>query len=227
MKNKPNLPEKKDSEDMRLTRRNMLAASLASLFVGAMYKLFNREARLSRMLEHSFSVVGGNSPIQEAQLVIIGDAHFRSYQKTVAELINLLAEDGDLVLVEGVGTNETIEKNEHSSSQTISPNVTVRGWENMALHKEQCELEIPPEVHPKQNGETHEEYIARLESRSHLIKKLKAEHERLTIERNAPMFEAVRELYPNYKHVFVIQGSNHLKDPRYTEQFQDKKFCVV
>lgn len=72
----------------------------------------------------------GNAPSSEAKVICFPEQHGDStYRASIAQLINSLYKEGDVVLVEGLEAGEVIPANSHQQTRNVKPNCIVNGWE--------------------------------------------------------------------------------------------------
>lgn len=73
----------------------------------------------------------GNANFSEAKIVCFAEDHLdKSFQTSVAQLINAHYKEGDVVLIEGVEADKIIEANDYPQTRNLKPSCIVKGWED-------------------------------------------------------------------------------------------------
>ncbi len=92
---------------------------------------FVSDHRKGSSISDTFEQVGGNTELADARIVFLGNRHTNEVHSVQnAQLIDSIAEDGDIVLVEEIQANQEIKKKEYEYTKLISKEVRVFGWDD-------------------------------------------------------------------------------------------------
>lgn len=111
--------------------------SFRSLIDDSLPKEIKRSLSIRSWAEYECTDFRGNTQIEEADIICLGDNHSVFYDDARRFwLLEVLAKDGDLILVEGVEANELIDKKDHDWTSLLDIDVSVRGWDNQGLREQ-------------------------------------------------------------------------------------------
>ena len=177
-------------------------------------------------LIREFQYIGGNitSP-REAKIICLGDNHLNAkHTELNAHLINHLAEEGDIVLLEGVPAGQECDQQHHEKTMQLTKWVNVFGWDDPKLSQQGIEignkrLEIAQNLNSGLIG--NDEYASLYNEHEKLQRQ---EHAIRIEERNKRLKQVInsmRERFPDKK-IFVLAGINHLEQDHGFAKFLNK-----
>jgi hypothetical protein len=80
-----------------------------------------------------YLVVDGNSSVEQAQIILLGEQHYTSNYLSNQAFINKFGNDGDIVLIETLESGEETQKTDTYFTNFITKNVNVFGWDDENL----------------------------------------------------------------------------------------------
>lgn len=182
-----------------------------------------------KFMEENFTVLPqSNADIFSADVVCIGDnTHISSQDDAIAgELLRFLCRDGDIVLVEGVGSGETAGKEEELLTDLIERKITVLGWDQPEIQKEVLK-KVPAAIELQKRLEAEKDpdkIKALLKEQKDLVASMTA----LAVPpRNLSILNTVKSIYSS-KRIFITAGSGHFTlDPELIEKLKASKGRVA
>lgn len=165
---------------------------------------------LDSFVKAHFNCVSGFNNISDAQIIMLGENHLAPTDGIfIEDLINKLAKDGDVILLEGFKSGQVVSKND--CIHNFRANVLVMGWDNLAEHGKAVGMvrklwdlyhQIASEKNPAKRASLDKKFW-----------ELKTACDRVTLlQRNASLIRTICGA-PRGKKVFVIAGSLHF-DPK-------------
>ena len=186
-----------------------------------------------------YDIISGSESLEDAKIILLGENHENLNHMTINSLIiDMLAETGDIVLLEGSASDAGLDQDCFSLTFTVSVKLKISGWENMDAHKRAGALidkrkELGEEL--KQKAEVMGSNITFYEtevknSLSEFILLYESMDQTVLFERNDYLMESVvSQVIKNPgKRVFVQMGLNHItKDPRVGELLSAFGFIAI
>ena len=177
-------------------------------------------------IQNEFKRIGGKAQLENAKIICLGNQHnTRKHLFTIPQLINTVARDGDIVLVEEVPANMEIKKEDYQLTKNISADVKVIGWDDAKKHsfvlQETRELyKLQDQINSYQaiggDMQTHSRLTSEYEQRSAQLMDIAGR------QRNESLIRTLNgaiQLYPD-KRIFVLAGKDHFKGPILTEDLE-------
>lgn len=168
----------------------------------------------------AFKQVGGKANcVEDAQVVGILDQHINEkHPPAINELINSLADEGDIVLVEGAGVGWKIDQRKYKYTELVTKELNVFGWDNMEHHANAF----------KKQGEF--QNLVKTSTDTKLIIQKSVELHDVRVEkRNESLMRTIyeaKEAFPD-KRIFFIAGAGHFKDDPTLQKNLDKPSHIV
>jgi hypothetical protein len=162
-------------------------------------------------LSKEFRQIGGNTSLKEAKIICLGNNHVDTeHTKLNAQLIDIVADEGDIILVEGLPAYTEHTPQSYAQTELISKKVIMFGWENDELYKQALEIakrrtNIYNTIDKGNLGI--KEYNDLIHESTENSNKLHSVH----IERHktlAKVIDHTRKRFPENK-IFVLAGTNH------------------
>lgn len=202
----------------------------------------------------NFEQIDGKTEILDAKVICLGENHADdTHHRHIIQLINSTAKDGDLLLVEGLEAGQEVEKEswQHQranslaslfdnqeeaisfleSLPSLSKNVRVIGWDNIAVHNNpetdpKKEMQIHADITQAQQTGNWEKLVTLENQRELLYKKMLSD---LT-KRNKSLVDTIDIMRSNFqdKRIFVIGGGDHFtKDPTLIEKLEKQPYIAL
>jgi hypothetical protein len=187
-----------------------------------------------------FKYVSGNTDLAKAQICIIGEYHgFAPCHEANVNIIDTYANDGDIVLVEGVEAKRQMthkqfldweEKIYNKKLEMFSKKVQIYGGDNMAMHIKTAEL------FTSLDAACNTLYAAIKRIDLDEIQKLREKIEdiqrsanEMRIERDKSFLETINDMRENFpdKRVFVIIGAKHVDNLSNSEYLNKQKYIAL
>jgi hypothetical protein len=181
--------------------------------------------------EKEFKTGGGNSNLQEAKIVCLGEAHIaEEHRNAITKLINSIAKTNDIVLVEGMQSTEEEYYKLCRSTKTIKKQVKVFGWDNMTL-LDKMHLQIKEWYPLSDQLRTLSDQSKEFHQGSQNLKAISEEFIALATERNKSMGDTIDYMIKKYpdKRIFVIAGMDHFTDGPILKEarLEDKSYIIL
>jgi hypothetical protein len=185
------------------------------------------DAGKSREISANFKYIGGNTDLANAKVILLGEYHISQHHQNNVDFINTHAENGDIVLIEGLQAYKemnqflyTMEKaiylgnlDRKETYQAESEQRLLETW--MAWRRDDKIKEFTKKVtiYGWDNEEAYNEADRRL-SYMNVSKRedLNPEDRELLLKREQSMIETINKMRNDFpdKKVFVIAGENHV-----------------
>jgi hypothetical protein len=190
----------------------------------------SNESQVKNLIKE-FRQTGGNTSLEHAKIICLGDLHTdERHHKLNAQLIDIVAKDGDIILLEGEPAHQEYTQadiQEDARTRPISKKVRVFGWDNIKLKDTAIDIarERQSILNTIENGNLSQEKCNKLQhKRKDLYKELLSI---AVIERNKTLAEVIEHKskeFPNSK-IFALAGRQHfISDDEFTRYLGTKPY---
>lgn len=147
----------------------------------------------------------GINKISDAEIILFGEIHIdENHVAMECRIINQLFRPGDLVLLEGLSSDQYLEPEDPQLEKTglkFAPYVAVKGWEDAEAHREQGEI-MARLLEAIQGNKLPEDLLG--------VDRVRDND--LTLQRSHHMIDTIKSEKSRVKRIFVIAGRKHLLD---------------
>jgi hypothetical protein len=190
----------------------------------------SNESQVKNLVKE-FHQTGGNTSLEHAKIICLGDLHTdERHHKLNAQLIDIIAKDGDIILLEGEPAHQEYNQTgiqEDARTSPISKKVRVFGWDNTKLKNIAISIarERQSILNTIENENLSQEELNNLQ---HKRKDLYRELQSIAvIERNKTLAEVIEHKSKEFSNskIFVLAGRQHfISDDKFTRYLGTKPY---